>query len=152
MQTGQSLPRFELATNGDSTISDQDLLGSICVIYFYPKDNTPGCTRESQDFRDLQAQFKAAGARIIGVSRDSQRSHDNFIAKHELPFTLISDSDETLCRLFDVIKEKNMYGRKVMGIERSTFLFDAEGVLRQTWRKLKVPGHAAEVLTAVQSL
>ena len=129
-----------------------DFAGNFLVVYFYPKDNTPGCTREGQDFRDLYADFQAAGACILGVSRDSVRTHENFKAKHDFPFDLLSDADEHLCRQFDVIREKNMYGRKVMGIERSTFLIDADGVLRQEWRKLRVPGHAQAVLEALQNL
>ena len=122
------------------------------MLYFYPKDNTPGCTNESKDFRDLHRRFRRRNTRVFGISRDSLKSHENFKAKQELPFELISDPDEELCRLFDVIKEKNMYGRKVMGIERSTFLIDEKGVLRQEWRKVKVKGHAEEVLAAVAEL
>ncbi|MXG96396.1 redoxin domain-containing protein, partial [Escherichia coli] len=126
--------------------------GKKLVLYFYPKDNTPGCTTEGLQFRDLYPQFKKAGAEVIGVSRDSLRSHDNFKAKLELPFPLISDADEALCALFDVIKMKKMYGKEVRGIERSTFLLDADGVLRQAWRGIKVPGHVDDVLKAVQAL
>lgn len=147
----QSLPTFSAAVAGAGTLSDAELRGAPCVIYFYPKDNTPGCTRQGQDFRDLHAEFQALGCRIVGVSRDSLRSHENFAARHGLPFTLVSDSDETLCRAFDVIREKSMYGRKVVGIERSTFLFDAEGRLIRAWRKVKVPGHAAEVLETLRA-
>ncbi len=138
------------ATGGDFTLSS--LKGSKVVLYFYPKDNTPGCTTEGLQFRDLYPKFKKAGAQIVGVSRDSVRSHDNFKAKLELPFTLVSDADEALCTLFDVIKLKKMYGKQVRGIERSTFLIDATGVLRQEWRGIKVPGHVDEVLEAVQAL
>lgn len=138
------------ATGGDFTLSS--LKGKKVVLYFYPKDNTPGCTREGMEFRDLYPKFKKAGATIVGVSRDSLRSHENFKTKLELPFTLISDSDEALCTLFNVIKMKKMYGKEVRGIERSTFLIDADGVLRQEWRGLKVPGHVEEVLEAVQAL
>lgn len=120
------------ATGGDFTLSS--LKGKKVVLYFYPKDNTPGCTREGMEFRDLYPKFKKAGATIVGVSRDSLRSHENFKTKLELPFTLISDSDEALCTLFNVIKMKKMYGKEVRGIERSTFLIDADGVLRQEWR------------------
>ncbi|MDX1626965.1 MAG: peroxiredoxin [Wenzhouxiangellaceae bacterium] len=136
----------------DGPLSLQSFRGRPLVVYFYPRDNTPGCTRESQDFRDLHDEFEAAGAAIVGVSRDSLKSHEKFAAKHEFPFPLISDPDETLCRQFDVIKEKNMYGRKVMGIERSTFLIDAEGNVAREWRKVRVPDHAAEVLEAVRAL
>ncbi len=122
------------------------------VLYFYPKDSTPGCTSEAQDFRDLQPQFVAAGAIIAGVSRDSLRSHDNFTAKQELPFALISDSDEMLCNRFSVIRMKSMYGRQVRGIERSTFVIDGNGVLRREWRGVRVAGHAQEVLDFVSRL
>ncbi|CAG9196291.1 peroxiredoxin Q/BCP [Paraburkholderia tropica] len=147
----QPVPDFTApATGGDFTLSS--LKGKKVVLYFYPKDNTPGCTREGMEFRDLFAKFKKAGATIVGVSRDSVRSHDNFKAKLELPFTLVSDGDEALCSLFGVIKMKKMYGKEVRGIERSTFLIDADGVLRREWRGLKVPGHVEEVLEAVQAL
>ncbi|QBQ98579.1 peroxiredoxin [Paraburkholderia pallida] len=147
----QPVPDFTApATGGDFTLSS--LKGKKVVLYFYPKDNTPGCTREGMEFRDLFAKFKKAGATIVGVSRDSVRSHENFKAKLELPFTLVSDGDEALCSLFNVIKMKKMYGKEVRGIERSTFLIDADGVLRQEWRGLKVPGHVEEVLEAVQAL
>lgn len=138
-----------LPATDDQQLRLDDFRGSKLVVYFYPKDNTPGCTRESQDFRDLYSDFKAAGCEILGVSRDGVKSHDNFRARHDLPFHLISDRDEVLCKLFDVIREKNMYGRKVMGIERSTFLIDEDGVLRKEWRKVRVPGHVGEVLKAV---
>ena len=126
--------------------------GEKLVLYFYPKDMTSGCTLESQQFRDLHAAFRKARTRVFGVSRDSAASHEKFKKKESLPFELLSDEDEKLCRLFDVIKEKSLYGRKYMGIERSTFLIDAEGVLRQEWRKVKVPGHAQEVLEAARAL
>ncbi|CAB3779598.1 Peroxiredoxin Bcp [Paraburkholderia caffeinitolerans] len=147
----QPVPDFTApATGGDFTLSS--LKGKKIVLYFYPKDNTPGCTREGMEFRDLYPKFKKAGATIVGVSRDSVRSHENFKTKLELPFTLVSDGDEALCSLFNVIKMKKMYGKEVRGIERSTFLIDASGVLRQEWRGLKVPGHVEEVLEAVQAL
>ncbi len=147
----QPVPDFTApATGGDFTLSS--LKGKKVVLYFYPKDNTPGCTREGMEFRDLFPKFKKAGATIVGVSRDSVRSHENFKTKLELPFTLVSDGDEALCSLFNVIKMKKMYGKEVRGIERSTFLIDADGVLRQEWRGLKVPGHVEEVLDAVQAL
>ena len=137
--------------------SGKDIVLSACrgyhvVIYFYPRDNTPGCTAESQDFRDLYAQFKTEKTCIFGISKDSLTSHENFKAKYELPFELISDPDGKLCDLFDVIKMKNMYGRQVMGIERSTFLIDKNGVLREEWRKVKVNDHAQTVLEAVAAL
>ena len=147
----QPVPDFTAAaTGGDFSLSG--LRGKKVVLYFYPKDNTPGCTTEGLQFRDLYAKFKKAGAEIVGVSRDSIRSHDNFKAKLELPFPLISDADETLCALFDVIKMKKMYGKEVRGIERSTFLIDADGVLRREWRGVKVPGHVDAALEAVQAL
>jgi thioredoxin-dependent peroxiredoxin len=149
---GRKVPAFTAAATGGAEISDRALAGRPCVLYFYPKDDTPGCTSEARDFRDQHAKFARRGTRVIGVSRDSLASHEKFIAKHELPFELISDPDEKLCRLFDVIREKNMYGRKVMGIERSTFLVDAGGVLVREWRKVKVKGHVDEVLEAVESL
>lgn len=145
---GQPIPPFSAAsTQGE--ISLDSLKGQKTVLYFYPKDNTPGCTTQAQGFRDQHAEFLAAGARVIGVSRDSLKSHENFIAKHALPFALISDPDETLCQLFGVIKMKNMYGKQVRGIERSTFLIDADGVLQKEWRGLRVPGHVEAVLQAV---
>ncbi|MDN7671723.1 peroxiredoxin [Burkholderia oklahomensis] len=138
------------ATGGEFSLSG--LKGKKLVLYFYPKDNTPGCTTEGLQFRDLYPKFEKAGAEIAGVSRDSLRSHDNFKAKLELPFPLISDPDETLCTLFGVMKLKKMYGKEVRGIERSTFVIDGEGVLRHAWRGVKVPGHVDEVLSAVQAL
>jgi peroxiredoxin Q/BCP len=147
----QPVPDFTAqATGGDFTLSS--LRGKKVVLYFYPKDNTPGCTTEGLQFRDLYPKFRKAGAEIVGVSRDSVRSHDNFKAKLELPFTLVSDADEALCSLFDVIKMKKMYGKEVRGIERSTFLIDGQGVLRQAWRGVRVPGHVEEILEAVQAL
>lgn len=126
--------------------------GRKLVVYFYPKDATPGCTIEAQDFRDLHPQFRRAGVDVVGVSRDSVASHEKFCAKQNLPFKLISDADETLCRAFDVIHEKNMYGKKMLGIVRSTFLFDETGALRREWRGVKVKGHAEEVLEAARAL
>lgn len=146
------VPNFEIPATGEQTISLSDLKGKKVVLYFYPKDNTPGCTRESQDFRDLHDEFTALNTVILGVSRDSVRTHENFKAKHEFPFDLLSDKEEALCGLFDVIKEKKMYGKTHMGIVRSTFLIDEEGFLRQEWIKVKVPEHAAEVLEAVKKL
>lgn len=147
----QPVPDFSApATGGEITLSG--LRGKKVVLYFYPKDNTPGCTTEGLQFRDLYPKFQKAGAEIIGVSRDSLRSHENFKAKLELPFPLISDTDEALCSLFGVIKMKKMYGKEVRGIERSTFVIDTEGVLRREWRGVKVPGHVDETLEAVQGL
>jgi peroxiredoxin Q/BCP len=143
-------PRLD-ATGGRELALD-DFLGKPLVIYFYPRDNTPGCTREGEAFRDHYDQFESLGCRIVGVSRDSLKSHEKFAEKHDFPFPLIADPDEQLCRHFDVIKEKNMYGKKVMGIERSTFLFDADGKLVREWRKVRVPGHVEDVLEAVREL
>ena len=152
VKVGKKVPDFKLPATGDQEIALSDLRGKKVVLYFYPKDSTPGCTKEGQDFRDQYNKFKRQKAVVLGVSRDSIRSHENFKAKQAFPFELLSDADETLCRMFDVIKEKNMYGKKVMGIERSTFLIDEDGVLRREWRKVKVPGHVDEVLEAVKAL
>ncbi|MDD3483529.1 peroxiredoxin [Azovibrio restrictus] len=139
------------ATSGQSfTLSAQR--GKTVVLYFYPKDSTPGCTTEAQQFRDLYPEFLAAGALVLGVSRDSLKSHENFKLKQELPFELLCDKEETLCQQFEVIKMKNMYGKEVRGIERSTFVIDGKGVLRKEWRGVKVPGHAQEVLDFIKSL
>lgn len=138
------------STGGPFTLSAHK--GKAVVIYFYPKDNTPGCTTEGMEFRDLAKQFARADALLAGVSRDSLKSHENFKAKLELPFELISDPDEKLCELFGVMKLKNMYGKQVRGVERSTFAFDKTGKLVKEWRAVKAPGHAAEVLAFVQSL
>jgi peroxiredoxin Q/BCP len=148
----KTVPDFSLPATGGQTLGLKDFKGKNLVIYFYPKDSTPGCTTEGQDFRDHYAEFQQLNTEILGVSRDGIKSHENFKAKQGFPFELLSDADETLCQLFDVIKEKNMYGRQVMGIERSTFLIDAKGTLRQEWRKVKVADHVAEVLKAVQEL
>jgi len=142
---------FKCAATGDQTIQFKALRGKKVVLYFYPKDSTPGCTTEGQDFRDLHAKFKRQNTIILGASRDSLASHDKFRDKQKFPFDLLSDPDEKLCKQFDVIKEKNLYGRKFMGIERSTFLIDENGKLRQEWRKVKVKGHAAEVLESVKN-
>ncbi len=149
---GKKIPAFAAEATGDQKIRSKDLRGSHVVLYFYPKDSTPGCTLEGQDFRDNHTRFRRAKTIILGVSRDSLASHEKFKAKQDFPFELLADTDETLCKLFDVIKEKNMYGKKVMGIERSTFLIDKEGVLRKEWRKVKVAGHVEEVLAAVKAL
>jgi len=147
-----AVDNIPLPATGDQQLGSGDFLGQQLVIYFYPKDNTPGCTTESQGFAEHYQAFRDCNTAIVGVSRDSLKSHDNFRARFDLPFALLSDSEEVLCRYFDVIKEKNMYGRKVMGIERSTFLLDSKGVLRHAWRKVKVPGHVEEVLAAAQQL
>lgn len=152
VELNKPVPDFSAQATGEQTVTPASLAGKTVVIYFYPKDNTPGCTTEGQDFRDAHAEFAAANTVIYGVSKDSLRTHANFKAKHEFPFELISDPDEALCRLFDVIKLKKLYGKEYEGIERSTFLIDAKGVLRQEWRKVKVPGHVAEVLAAVRTL
>jgi len=149
---GSLIDAFELPANGGQTISMDSFKGKNLVLYFYPKDSTPGCTKEGQAFRDLYVAFQAENADILGVSKDSVRAHDNFIAKYEFPFNLLSDKEEVLCQRFDVIKEKNMYGRAFMGVERSTFLIDATGKLVQEWRKVKVTGHAEEVLAKVREL
>ncbi|RTE65676.1 peroxiredoxin [Amphritea opalescens] len=148
----QPVTDFTAVATSDTTVTLSELKGSNVVIYFYPKDSTPGCTTEGQDFRDLYDQFQEANTQIFGVSRDGMRAHENFKAKQAFPFELISDPDETLCQLFDVIKLKKLYGKEHMGIERSTFLIDAEGVLRKEWRKVKVKEHVAEVLEAAKAL
>ena len=152
INTGDTVPDFELPATGDQTIRLSDLKGKNVVIYFYPKDSTPGCTLEGQDFRDNIEAFTERNTVILGVSRDSIKSHEKFKTNQSFPFDLLSDTDEELCALFNVIKEKNMYGRKVMGIERSTFLMDETGKLRNEWRKVKVKGHVNEVLEAVKAL
>jgi len=152
IKTGSKVPEFSLPTTGGGTWSLKDAAGRKLVIYFYPRDMTSGCTREAQDFRDLHGAFGKAGAEVVGVSRDSAASHDKFALRESLPFPLLADTDERVCRLFDVIKPKSLYGRKYLGIERSTFLLDGSGRLRQEWRKVKVPGHAEAVLEAARSV
>lgn len=152
IQIGKPVPDFAAPSTSGNTLALSDLEGKNVVLYFYPKDNTSGCTQEGIDFNALLPKFTKANAVILGVSRDTIKCHDGFRAKHGFRFELLSDPDETLCALFDVIKMKNMYGKKVRGIERSTFLIDAKGVLRQEWRKVKVEGHAEEVLAAVKAL
>ena len=149
---GKTVPNFRLPATGGQTIDLKGLRGSNLVVYFYPKDSTPGCTTEGCDFGSLHAKFRKRNTMILGVSRDSLASHEKFKAKFEFPFDLLSDGDETLCTLFNVIREKNLYGKKVLGVERSTFLIDADGKLRAEWRKVSVKGHAAEVLAAVEAL
>ncbi|NII11817.1 peroxiredoxin [Oleiagrimonas sp. C23AA] len=146
IEPGSAIPDLEGATGDGGTLSLSSLRGQWVVVYFYPKDNTPGCTNESKDFRDLYADFGKHKCEIVGVSRDSVRSHANFAAKHELPFPLVSDPEETWCKAFDVIHEKMLYGKRHMGVVRSTFLIDPEGKLHTEWRKVKVPGHAQAVL------
>ena len=148
----KAAPAFELPATSDQIISLASLKGSKVVLYFYPRDATPGCTTESQNFRDAIEEFEKAGAVILGISRDSVKSHEKFKAKQEMPFDLLSDEAGDVCRAYDVIKLKKMYGKEFEGIERSTFLIDETGVLRTEWRKVKVPGHVDEVLAAVQGL
>ena len=148
----QPVSDFQVQATSGQAVSLSELKGQQVVIYFYPKDSTPGCTTEGQDFRDHYAQFQAANTVVFGVSRDSLKSHENFKAKQSFPFELISDKDETLCQLFDVIKLKKLYGKEYLGVDRSTFLIDKEGVLRHEWRGLKVPGHVAAVLEKAQAL
>jgi peroxiredoxin Q/BCP len=149
---GKKVPDCSLTATGDQKIKLSELKGRNLVLYFYPKDDTPGCTLEGKDFRDQHDKLKKLKTVVLGVSRDTVASHEKFKGKYEFPFELLSDADEKLCTLFDVIKEKNMYGRKVMGIERSTFLIDKDGVLRREWRKVKVDGHVDEVISAIKEL
>jgi len=152
ISVGTRVPEFAVPMTGGGTWSLKEASGKKLVIYFYPRDLTSGCTREAQDFRDLHAAFRKAGVQVVGVSRDPVASHDKFAARESLPFPLLADPDEKVCKLFDVIKQKSMYGRKYLGVERSTFLLDGTARLRQEWRKVKVPGHAEEVLEAAQRL
>ncbi|OIP09442.1 MAG: peroxiredoxin [Rhodocyclales bacterium CG17_big_fil_post_rev_8_21_14_2_50_68_7] len=149
---GKPVPDFTLPATGGASFSPQAARGTPFVLYFYPKDATPGCTTEAQQFRDLHGEFARLGCAIFGISRDSLASHDKFKAKLGLPFELLSDADETACAQFGVIKLKNLYGKKVRGIERSTFAIDAGGIVRRAWRGVKVPDHAAEVLAFVKTL
>ena len=149
---GKKVASFTLPATGDQQLSLKDFLGTHVVLYFYPKDNTPGCTLEGRDFSEAHPKFKRAGAVVMGISRDSIKAHEKFKSGQKFPFELLSDENETVCRQFDVIREKQLYGRKFLGIERSTFLIDSKGVLRREWRKVRVKGHVQEVLQAVQSL
>lgn len=149
IEPGQTLPDLEGTTGDDATLKLSDYHGQWLVVYFYPRDNTPGCTTEARDFRDLYPQFTRHGAEIIGVSRDSVKSHCNFSAKHELPFPLISDPDEAWCKAFDVIHEKKLYGKVGLGVVRSTFLIDPQGKLVREWRKVRVKQHAQAVLDEI---
>ncbi|KTD46663.1 bacterioferritin comigratory protein [Legionella rubrilucens] len=152
MNIGEKIPAFSFtATNGLSA-SLNDYQGKWIVLYFYPKDSTPGCTVEGQNFRDAYPAFQALNTEIFGISRDSLKSHDSFKCNQQFPFELISDKDEEICQLFDVIKMKSLYGKEVRGIERSTFLIDPQGILRQEWRKVSVPGHVDEVLSSIKLL
>ena len=150
LRVGAKVNDFTAESTAGEPFTLSGARGKPVVLYFYPKDMTSGCTTESQEFRDLHAKFRRAGALVLGVSRDSLKSHVKFREKEALPFDLLSDPDEKLCRQFDVIREKSLYGRKYMGIERSTFLIDGDGVLRREWRKVKVAGHAQEVLDALR--
>jgi peroxiredoxin Q/BCP len=148
----RKVPDFSLPSTGGGAWKLSAAAGRKVVLYFYPKDNTSGCTKEGQAFAELYPQFRKARIEVVGISPDSLASHEKFKAKYGFPFELLADEDKKACTLFDVYKEKSMYGRKYMGVERSTFLVDAEGVLRQEWRKVKVPGHAEEVLAAARAL
>jgi len=152
MMLNETVKDFELPATSDLTFKLSDYAGKNVIIYFYPKDSTPGCTTQGVDFRDAYADFQAADTEIFGISRDSLKSHENFKAKFTFPFELLSDAEELACNLFDVIKMKNMYGKQVRGIERSTFVIDKNGVLVHEWRKVKVKGHVEEVLTFIKSL
>lgn len=149
---GKPVPDLEARTTGGKTFRLGDLRGKNVVLYFYPKDETPGCTAEGQDFRDNHEKFRKLDTVIFGVSRDSLASHEKFKARHKFPFDLVSDEDERLCRAFDVIREKKLYGRPHMGVERSTFIIDKDGVLRKEFRAVKVSGHIEEVLTEIRKL
>ncbi|MFV2004959.1 MAG: thioredoxin-dependent thiol peroxidase [Gammaproteobacteria bacterium] len=151
VKTGSKVKNFSRPATGDKTINLKDFAGKKVVLYFYPKDSTPGCTTEGQDFRDAKAKFSRQNTVILGVSRDSIKRHENFKAKQKFNFDLLSDEDESLCKQFDVIKLKKLYGREYMGVDRSTFLIDEKGVLIEEWRGVKVKGHVDEVLTACKS-
>ncbi|MNF69855.1 putative peroxiredoxin bcp [compost metagenome] len=152
VELDQAIADFQAQATSGQTVSLSDLKGRQVVLYFYPKDSTPGCTTEGQGFRDQYEAFKAANTEVFGVSRDGLKSHENFKCKQAFPFELISDKDETLCRLFDVIKLKKLYGKEYMGVDRSSFLIDKDGVLRQQWRGVKVPGHVDAVLEQARAL
>ncbi len=149
---GDAVPAASVPAWPEGEVNLADMKGQWMVIYFYPKDSTPGCTTESCDFRDAHAELRDMGVRVFGVSRDSLRSHQRFAEKHQLPFPLLSDADERLCEAFDVIRMKNMYGRQVRGIERSTFIVDPQGIIRRVWRKVKVKGHVDDVRQALSEL
>ena len=152
VEIDQPVSDFQIPATGEKTVSLSALKGKQVVIYFYPKDSTPGCTTEGQGFRDHYAEFQAANTEVFGVSRDSLKSHENFKAKQAFPFELLSDKDEALCQLFDVIKLKKLYGKEYLGVDRSTFLIDKDGVLRHEWRGVKVPGHVEAVLEQAKQL
>lgn len=149
---GEKMANFSAPMTGEKTFNLDDHAGKAVLLYFYPRDNTPGCTQEGKDFRDHYSQFQDKRVEIFGISRDSVKVHEGFKAKHDFPFELISDKEETLCQLFDVIKEKKMYGKTHMGIERSTFLINSDGILVEEWRKVKVKEHIGQVLAAIEKL
>tara|TARA_Y100000816_G_C25934797_1_gene487534 strand:+ start:220 stop:681 length:462 start_codon:yes stop_codon:yes gene_type:complete len=149
---GKKCPDFLVESTGDKKLSNGDFEGKNLVIFFYPKDNTPGCTLEGQDFRDNYEEFKKFNAEILGVSRDSIKSHVNFIEKQNFPFDLLSDPDEVMCKSFDVMREKSMYGKKYIGVDRSTFLIDSKGMIVKEWRSVKVKGHVLDVLEALKNI
>lgn len=151
LDTGDKIPAFSGVTP-EGPITSKDLKGQVTVLYFYPKDDTPGCTKEACDFRDNLPKFKKLKAKVYGVSKDPLKSHVKFIDKYELPFTLISDEDGKICSLFGTWIEKSMYGRKYMGIDRATFLIDEKGIIRRIWRKVKVPGHIEEILKEIKNI
>jgi peroxiredoxin Q/BCP len=152
MLIGESIPQCSIPATTGLVFEPSSFLGKKLVLYFYPKDATPGCTVEAGNFRDTIDEFTKANAVIVGVSRDSLKSHENFKSKHELPFELVADVDEVLCSIFEVMKMKNMYGKQVRGLDRSTFLFDSKGILRHEWRGIKVPGHVEDVLKTVVAM
>lgn len=152
IELNKPIPEFSAEATSDTTVTNASLAGKNVVIYFYPKDSTPGCTTEGQEFRDNIEAFNDTNTIIIGASKCSMKKHENFKTKQSFPFELISDPEETFCKLFDVIKLKKLYGKEYIGIERSTFLFDTQGILKKEWRKVKVKGHVAEVLAASQAL
>ncbi len=149
---GKNSPKFQTEATSGKTISSEDYLGKNLVLYFYPKDSTPGCTTEGQEFRDLYNEFQSYNTEILGVSRDSIKSHENFKLKQNFPFELLSDPDEKVCKLFDVMKLKSMYGREYIGVDRSTFVINAKGKVVHEWRAVKVKGHVAEVLEVIKSI
>ncbi len=152
LQPGMEAPDFGLEATRDGQIRLSELRGQIVVVYFYPRDNTPGCTREGQAFRDLYPDFRTAGAEVLGISRDSLKSHERFTTKHQFPFPLLADPDETVCRAYGTLKTKKIYGKSPLGVERSTFVIDAAGIIRHIHRNIKVQGHAEEVLAEIRQL
>ena len=152
VEIGKKVPDFELSSTDGSTFKLSSFKNQRMVLYFYPKDNTPGCTIEGRDFRDMISSFSREQTKIFGISRDSLKAHNKFKTKEKFPFELLSDTEETACKLFDVIKSKSMFGKKVRGIQRSTFLIDEKGILRHEWRKVKVSGHVKDVLDTIKSL